>query len=283
MPILYLYLHSSLNKQLFFMRLLTFIAILSLLWTNLATQEKAPKKGLKLVWQDEFNQGDRPDITKWRYDLGNGQNGWGNNELEYYSSDPSNVRIQNGHLILEAHKVKQRDTFYYSSGKILTHDKAAWTYGRFEIRAKLPKGLGTWPAIWMLGDNIVKEGWPTCGEIDIMEEVGKFPNEINWSAHSKLLNWPLGTQKTNKAMIQNADSTFHVYRLDWTKAKLEFYVDNQLYYTVFNEGKGKDYYPFVAPQFLILNLAIGGNMAGNQIDDTQFPVKMEVDYVRVYQ
>jgi beta-glucanase (GH16 family) len=93
----------------------------------------------------------------------------------------------------------------------------------------------------------------------------------------------MGTQKTNKAMIQNADSTFHVYRLDWTKAKLEFYVDNQLYYTVFNEGKGKDYYPFVAPQFLILNLAIGGNMAGNQIDDTQFPVKMEVDYVRVYQ
>ncbi|MEN9697574.1 MAG: hypothetical protein RLZ56_995 [Bacteroidota bacterium] len=260
-----------------FLSLLACISICSLA----AVAQKQPTK-LKLVWSDEFNKGTRPDTSKWNFNIGNGQDGWGNNELQYYTSDPTNARIQNGCLIIEARKENKADK-KYTSARMLTQGKAAWTYGRFEIRAKLPKGQGTWPAIWMLGDNINKVGWPTCGEIDIMEEVGKIPNEVNWSTHSAMLNWPKGTQKTYKTIIKKTDEAFHVYRLDWTEKSIQFYVDNHLYYTVLNEGKGLEYYPFTAPQFLILNLAIGGNMAGFAIDDSIFPAQMLVDYVRVYQ
>jgi len=236
----------------------------------------------KLVWSDEFDKGTRPDTTKWAYNVGNGVGGWGNNEFEYYTSDSTNARIENGNLIIEARKESVGGK-NYTSARMLTQGKATWTYGRIEVRAKLPKGLGTWPAIWMLGDNINKVGWPTCGEIDIMEEVWKEPNVVNWSAHSKMLNWPMGTQKTYKTIIAGATDDFHIYKLNWTKDYLQFYVDDTLYYTVPNDGRGTDYYPFVAPQFLILNLAIGGNMAGFNVDDTIFPVRMEVDYVRIYQ
>ncbi len=236
----------------------------------------------KLVWSDEFDKGTRPDTTKWAYNIGTGQGGWGNNEMEYYTSDSTNARIENGNLVIEARK-ESKGGKNYTSARMLTQGKNTWTYGRFEIRAKLPKGLGTWPAIWMLGDNIDKVGWPTCGEIDIMEEVGKVPNEINWSAHSKMLNWPLGTQKTYKTTVAGVTDDFHVYKLNWTKDFMQFYVDDTLYYTVPNDGRGTDYYPFVAPQFLILNFAVGGNMAGFVVDDSIFPARMEVDYVRVYQ
>lgn len=166
---------------------------------------------------------------------------------------------------------------------MLTKGKADWTYGRFEIRAKLPAGLGSWPAIWMLGSNIDQVGWPACGEIDIMEHVGKSLNEIHWSAHSKLYNWPKGTQKTAKAFISDVTASFHVYTLDWSKKEMKFYVDNVLYLTVENENKSDEYYPFVAPQFLLLNLAVGGGFGGPKVDDSIFPIRMEVDYVRVYQ
>jgi beta-glucanase (GH16 family) len=264
------------------MRLSLIITILSLHSFGLFAQQSNKNPHLKLVWQDEFNTGKGPDTTKWKYDIGNGQGGWGNNELQYYTNEASNARIENGKLIIEARKENKQGQ-KYTSARLLTQGKAKWTYGQFEIRAKLPKGMGTWPAIWMLGDNIIKDGWPLCGEIDIMEEVWKEPNVINWSAHSKMLNWPKGTQKTNKALVENVTDTFHVYRLDWTKAYLKFYVDDKLYYTVENDGRGIDYYPFTAPQFLILNLAIGGNMPGSVVDDSILPVKMEVDYVRVYQ
>lgn len=264
------------------MRFILFILLLSLQSNSLIAQKTPHKQGLKLVWQDEFNTGTRPDTSKWRYDIGNGDGGWGNNEFEYYTKDASNARIENGKLIIEAKK-ENKEGRNYTSARILTQGKASWTFGQFEIRAKLPKGMGTWPAIWMLGENINKVGWPACGEIDIMEEVWKDPNVINWSAHSKMLNWPKGTQKTNKQLINGVTEGFHIYKLNWTKDYLKFYVDDKLYYTVENDGRGNDYYPFIAPQFLILNLAIGGNMAGAKIDDSVFPVKMEVDYVRVYQ
>ncbi len=235
----------------------------------------------KLVWSDEFNTPGHPDTTKWNYNIGNGDGGWGNNELEYYTSSDSNARIENGNLVIEARK-ESLGGRNYTSARMLTQGKFDWTYGRFEIRAKLPKGIGTWPAIWMLGSNIPQVGWPTCGEIDIMEHVGKNLNEINWSAHSKMYNWPMGTQKTNKAIIANVTDSFHVYKLDWSKAALNFYVDDALYLTVNSDGKNADYYPFVVPQFLLLNLAIGGNMAGSTIDNSIFPVRMLVDYVRVY-
>jgi beta-glucanase (GH16 family) len=236
----------------------------------------------KLVWADEFDKGTRPDTNKWTYNIGNGAGGWGNNEQQYYTNDSTNARIENGKLIIEARKENKGGKFY-TSARMLTQGKASWTYGTIEVRAKLPKGMGTWPAIWMLGDNINTVGWPTCGEIDIMEHVGKEQGIINWSAHSKMLNWPMGTQRTNKFYIDSVSDNFHSYKLNWTKDYLQFYVDNTLCYTVSNEGKGSDYFPFIANQFLILNLAIGGNMAGSIIDETMFPIRMEVDYVRVYQ
>ena len=238
----------------------------------------------KLVWSDEFDKGTTPDTTKWKYNIGTGSNGWGNNESQYYTKDSTNARIENGNLIIEARK-ESRGGKNYTSARLLTQDKASWTYGRFEIRAKLPKGIGSWPAIWMLGANIEGTGavgWPACGEIDIMEHTGKEQGAISFSAHSKLLNWTLGTQKTYKTNIDNVDA-FHVYSIDWTKDMIKFYVDGVLYYNVPNDGRGVDAYPFVAPEFLLLNLAVGGNFAGNTVDDSIFPIRMEVDYVRVYQ
>jgi beta-glucanase (GH16 family) len=292
---------KSITQTIEFMRILTlplFFSFLSLpfcfpieaakpigkratksLFTNFPNQKGASKK---LVWSDEFNTAGSIDTNKWAFNIGTGDAGWGNNELEYYTKNKKNARIEKGHLIIEAVKEKIGG-MEYSSARLLTKGKAAWTYGRFEIRAKLTKGVGTWPAIWMLGSNIDQVGWPTCGEIDIMEHVGKSLNEINWSAHSKLYNWPKGTQKTAKAMVDHVTDSFHVYTLDWSKSALQFYVDNQLYLTVPNENKSTDYYPFVAPQFLLLNLAIGGGFGGPTIDNSIFPVRMEVDYVRVYQ
>ena len=236
----------------------------------------------KLIWSDEFNTGSRPDTTKWKYDIGTGSNGWGNNEAQYYTSNFTNARIKHGNLIIEARKEKKGGK-NYTSARLLTQGKAAWTYGRIEVRAKLPKGLGTWPAIWMLGENFNKVGWPACGEIDIMEHVGKEQDVINWSTHSKLNNWTRGTQKTYKATIDSVSTAFHIYKLDWSKNQIQFFVDDKLYFTSLNEGKGDDYYPFTAPQFLLLNFAVGGNMGGNKIDDRIFPCSMEIDYVRVYQ
>jgi len=236
----------------------------------------------KLVWSDEFNITGHPDTTKWAYNIGTGSNGWGNNELEYYTNSNNNARVENGNLIIEARK-ENLGGQNYTSARMLTQGKADWTYGRFEIRAKLPAGVGSWPAIWMLGSNIDQVGWPACGEIDIMEHVGKSLNEIHWSAHSKLYNWPKGTQKTAKAFINDVTASFHVYTLDWSKKEMKFYVDNVLYLTVENENKSDEYYPFVAPQFLLLNLAVGGGFGGPKVDDSIFPIRMEVDYVRVYQ
>jgi len=286
------------------MRILPLSSLLVLMSLSFCSQKEAPKTvdvipttpntpttpvvtdtAKKLVWSDEFNQNGLPDTTKWAYNIGTGSNGWGNNESEYYTKDSANARVSNGSLIIEARK-QSIGGKNYSSARLLTQGKASWTYGRLEIRAKLPKGVGTWPAIWMLGNNIEGAGavgWPACGEIDIMEHTGKDLGVINFSAHSKLLNWTLGTQKTFKTNIDNVTDSFHVYSIDWNKDMIKFYVDGTLYYNVPNDGRGTDYYPFIAPQFLILNLAIGGNFAGNIIDDTIFPVRMEIDYVRVYQ
>ena len=284
------------------MRLLPLTAILSILSLSFCAQKEAPSSVTppdpvtpttpttppatdtvkKLVWSDEFNTGSTPDTTKWMYNIGTGSNGWGNNEAQYYTSDATNARIENGNLVIEARK-ESKGGKNYTSARMLTQGKASWTYGRFEIRAKLPKGVGTWPAIWMLGDNITTVGWPTCGEIDIMEHVGKEQDVVLWSTHSKLNNWSLGTQKTNKSIIDGVSTDFHIYKMEWSKDYIQFFVDGKLYYTSPNEGKGSDYYPFNAPQFLLLNLAIGGNLGGPAINDAIFPCRMEVDYVRVYQ
>jgi beta-glucanase (GH16 family) len=228
-----------------------------------------------------------PDASKWAYDIGDGcpdNCGWGNNELQYYTSDAENVRIEKGNLIIEAH----RDSLggkAFTSTKIITRGKADWLYGRFEVRAKLPAGKGTWPAIWMLPSDWKYGGWPDSGEIDIMEHVGFDPGVIHGTIHTEAYNHIKGTQKEGKITIADAQETFHIYAVDWTENEIKFYVDDILYHSV-KRDPTDDYrgWPFDQKFYLILNIAVGGNWGGAQgIDPDIWPQRMEVDYVRVYQ
>lgn len=235
-----------------------------------------------LVWSDEFDYTGSLDSTKWGYDIGG--HGWGNNELQYYTSEMLNVRVENGKMIIEAkrHEGSQPE---YSSARVVSRGKGDWTYGRFEIRADIPSGRGTWPAIWMLPTEWTygNGGWPDNGEIDIMEHVGYNPNIIHASLHSKAYNWPSNTQKTATINIPNAQTNFHTYVLEWSPEKIEIYVDSIKYFTSENENLGWEKWPFDKDFHLILNIAVGGNWGGAQgIDTTIFPQRMEIDYVKVY-
>jgi beta-glucanase (GH16 family) len=239
---------------------------------------------LKLVWSDEFNYKGLPDSTKWGYDVGTGDWGWGNNEAQYYTkANLNNVVVENGVLSIIARKEKFEGK-EYTSTRMVTRGKADWSFGRVEISAKLPKGRGTWPAGWMLGSNINTAGWPLCGEIDIMEHVGYDPDTIVGSVHTTTYNHQKGTQKTKRIFIKNPYTEFHTYACEWNNDKMVFLLDGMPYLTVPNEHKTDKEYPFNNPQYLLLDLAIGGNWGGTKgIDESIFPVRMEVDYVRVYQ
>jgi beta-glucanase (GH16 family) len=224
-----------------------------------------------------------------------------NRELQYYTKDDKdNVRIENGCLVIEAHQEKMENAAYeasanedewqkkraaaeYTSGSITTHHKANWTYGRFEIRAKLPSGKGTWPAIWMLGESPT-QSWPDCGEIDIMENVGYDPLTIHANVHTADYNHQLGTNRGANIKIDSPSEEFHVYAIDWNSERIQFFIDDALYFTYYNEDSGENTWPFDHPHYLLLNLAIGGSWGGEQgIDPSIFPQRMEVDYVRIYQ
>ena len=234
-----------------------------------------------LVWSDEFNYTGLPDSTKWSYDVGN--SGWGNNELEYYTSQRAqNARVSGGNLIIEADRENYGGSGY-TSARLITKGKAEWKYGKIEVRAKLPRGIGTWPAIWMLGSETPLV-WPDDGEIDVMEEVGFDPGMIHGTVHTKSFNWVLGTQKTDSVAVKDAADSFHVYSLTWTPSSIAIAVDSTPYLTFVNTQAGFDQWPFDHSCFLILNLAIGGNWGGQAgVDNTIFPQQMLVDYVRVYQ
>lgn len=236
----------------------------------------------KLVWSDEFNYTGLPDSSKWSYDVGG--NGWGNNELQYYTEgDTNNVMVKNGLLSIIARKEKKEGKDYTST-RMVTRGKADWIHGRIEIRAKLPKGRGTWPAGWMLGSNIKEVGWPQCGEIDILEHVGYDPDTIVGSIHTTAYNHVKGTQKTQRLFIKNPYTEFHTYAIEYTAEKMDFLLDEKVYMTVKNEHKTDKEWPFDKSQYLLLNLAIGGNWGGAKgVDATIFPVSMEVDYVRIFQ
>lgn len=234
-------------------------------------------------WSDEFNKDGLPDATKWGYDVGGG--GWGNNELEYYTKENAkNARIESGNLIIEA--IKERfENRNYTSARLVTKGKGDFLYGRFEVKAKLPQGRGTWPAIWMLASesNYGTSYWPDNGEIDIMEHVGYDPNVVHSSVHTKAYYHSIGTQRTGKTNVPTAMTDFHVYRVDWTPQKIEAYIDGNLFFTFENENSGWQRWPFDKKQHLLLNIAIGGDWGGQKgIDDSVFPQKMLVDYVRVY-
>jgi beta-glucanase (GH16 family) len=235
----------------------------------------------QLVWSDEFNYSGLPDSTRWGYD--EGSHGWGNNELQYYTvRRKENARVENGNLIIEARKEKFGKAGY-TSARLVTKDKGDWKFGRVEVKAKLPNGRGMWPAIWMLPTKWVYGGWPNSGEIDIMENVGYMPDSVFGSVHTKSFNHVLGTQTTKGVWRNDLSTAFHVYAIEWDEQKIDFFVDNEKYLTFHNNKTGKDAWPFDQEFHLILNIAVGGNWGGKfGVDDTVFPQKMEVDYVRVY-
>lgn len=232
------------------------------------------------MWADEFDYTGAPDAAKWGYDIGGG--GWGNNELQYYTNSTNNAKVENGKLTITA-RMESMGGRNYTSARLITKDKGDFLYGRIEIKAKLPSGRGTWPAIWMLPTDWTYGDWPKSGEIDIMEHVGYDPNNVLSSVHTQSFNHSIGTQKSGGLNIPTAMTDFHKYRLDWTPYAVRCFYDDQLIFTFVNDGKGYSSWPFDKRFHLLLNLAVGGNWGGAQgVDNNVFPAAMEVDYVRMY-
>jgi beta-glucanase (GH16 family) len=232
------------------------------------------------VWSDEFNTDGLPDASKWGYDVGG--TGWGNNELQYYTN-ALNATVSNGKLKIEARKENYSGKSY-TSARMVTKNKADWLYGRFEIKARLPKGRGSWPAIWMLPTEGAYGSWPGSGEIDIMEHVGYDQNRVHITVHTKAYNHTLGTQKSANTTVPTASDDFHLYRVDWTSYGIRGFIDGQQIFEFLNDkGGGSDFWPFDRKFHLLLNVAVGGNWGGAQgVDDSIFPTSLEVDYVKVF-
>lgn len=241
----------------------------------------------KLVWVDEFNYKGLPDSVKWNYDTARGcpQNcGWGNNELQYYTHKRlENARVENGNLVIEARKEKMGDAGYTST-RLVSKNKGDWKYGRFEIKAKIPAGKGMWPAIWMLPTHWEYGKWPHSGEIDIMENVGYYPDSLFGSIHTGAYNGMIGTQKTKGVLRTDLSTAFHVYAIEWTEEKISFFMDGKMYHEFLNNHTGSEAWPYDKYFHLLLNIAVGGNWGGKYgVDDAIFPQQMLIDYVRVYQ
>ncbi|WP_163394961.1 family 16 glycosylhydrolase [Flavobacterium limi] len=228
-----------------------------------------------LVWSDEFNTDGAPDAAKWGYNLGTGDNGWGNNEKQNYTNSATNVIVQGGSLKITAKKEASGGQAY-SSARLVSDSKFKFTYGKIEIRAKLPTGAGTWPAIWMLGQNYATKPWPACGEIDIMEHVGNNQNVVLGTFHYPGRSG--GNADSGSKTIANVSTEFHVYKAVWSPASIKIYADEILIHSITNTAA----LPFNSDFFLILNVAMGGNLGGN-IDPAFTQSSMEIDYVRVYQ
>ena len=268
------------------------------LWTSLwlvnilapgvmaGTAHAGAPPGYRLVWSDEFAKDGAPDPAKWGYETQRNREGWWNGELEYYSARrPENARVENGDLIIEARREKlsgARDYGgqAYTSARLSTRGKASWTYGFFDVRAKLPCGVGQWPAIWLLGGW----HWPQQGEIDIMEAVGFEPTTVYGTVHSPHTVEDK-VHQGGHAEVADLCRAFHDYQAEWTADRITFLVDNRPYYA-YDKPANADArsWPFDQPEYLILNIAIGGAWGGKHgVDDAALPARMQVDYVRVYQ
>ncbi|WP_321316562.1 glycoside hydrolase family 16 protein [Labilibaculum sp.] len=238
----------------------------------------------QLVWSDEFDYTGLPDSTKWIYDTVGNSEGWGNNEAQHYTiAKKENAWVKDGVLSINALK-EQYEGKEYTSARL--NSKANWLCGKIEVNAKLPKGRGTWSAIWMMpADWTFKDGnWPNIGEIDIMEHVGHNLGVIHASAHSKDYQWQINTQQTDTIHISDVAEKFHSYIWEWTPEVMRAYVDDQLYFEYKNEGLGESKWPYVKPFYLILNVAVGGAWGSVEgIDAEAFPQTMQVDYVRIFQ
>jgi beta-glucanase (GH16 family) len=254
-----------------------------------AAEPKRAPKGYALVWSDEFNgkNGSLPEASKWTYDIGG--NGWGNRELEYYTNRAENARIEDGKLVItarqETYTAPDGAKFNYTSARLKTQGLFSQAYGRFEARIKLPAGQGIWPAFWLLGDNFESVGWPKCGEIDIMENVGKEPGTNHGSLHG-----PSSTKTTSDLTATTSlpagrklSDGFHVYAVEWDPETVRFYLDANLFATfTASQWPSGGTWVFDHPFFVILNVAVGGDWPGPPDRGTVFPQTMLVDYVRVY-
>lgn len=230
----------------------------------------------KLIWEENFN-GKKLNEKNWNFELGDGcpNCGFGNNERQIYTK--TNHKLKEGKLIITA----QKQDSSYTSTRITTAGKQEFQFGKIEARAKLPVGKGIWPAFWMLGSNIKTIGWPKCGEIDIMEYVGRNPQTIYTTLHTEDSHGNSVNAKVTN--FPNIEEGFHIYAIDWTKNKIEFFVDNVSIYTFQPEIKNENTWPFNQKFFILINMAIGGNFGGPEVDDTIFPQEYIIDYVRVYQ
>jgi beta-glucanase (GH16 family) len=237
-----------------------------------------------LVWNDEFDYTGLPDNNKWSYDTAGNAGGWGNKESQFYTKARlKNAEVREGLLHINAVREDYKG-FKYTSARLVSKLKGDWLYGCVEVKAKLPTGRGMWPAIWMLPTDWEYGGWPSSGEIDIMENVGYNPAVIVASAHTYSYNHVQGTQKNATIKVPDCFTAFHVYKLEWDKNEYRVYVDDSLYFTFKNEGSGYKVWPFDKRFHILLNVAVGGNWGGAKgIDETIFPQTLEVDYVRVYQ
>jgi beta-glucanase (GH16 family) len=242
----------------------------------------APPAGWQLLWHDEFD-GAQIDATNWTYDLGTGDGGWGNGEAQTYTDRPENVRLENGVLIIEARKDEDASgKVTFTSTRLKTQGLQTFQYGRIEARLKVPAGAGMWPAFWMLGANITEVGWPDCGEIDIMEYVGREPDLIMGTLHGPGYSGAAGLSRWNRQTYNIADD-FHIYAIEWETDEIRWYYDGVQYHTVTRADVGERKWAFDQPFFIILNLALGGHLGGLIHPNTVFPAQLNVDYVRVYQ
>lgn len=256
----------------------------------LVDEPMARPANARLVWRDEFSRRGL-DRSKWDYDTSRNKEGWHNGELQYYSAGrPENIRVARGRLVIEARRERLDLVRYpdwggqnYTSAKIVSKGAGSWTYGYYEVRAKLPCARGSWPAIWMLPVNMVE--WPDDGEIDIMEHVGSEPNLIYASLHTKLFNHIQKTQRSAQKRLPTSCTSFHTYELDWRPDSITIGFDGRAFMRVRNDQPGgKGAWPFDVPFYMILNLAMGGEWAAAKgMDDAALPQRMEVDYVRVWQ
>jgi beta-glucanase (GH16 family) len=235
-----------------------------------------------LVLEDEF-EGNELNTNLWTYEIGTGANGWGNNELQYYTDRPENIKVENGLLIITA----LRESFEgaaFTSARIKTQDKFDQTYGRFEARMKMPWGQGLWPAFWLLGADIDQVGWPQTGEIDVMEYRGQEPTIVHGSIHGPGYSGSEAVTKEYEFLNERLDTEFHIYGIEWDEGSINFYVDGFLYNTITPDDEDvTGDWVFDKPFFMLLNMAVGGSFVGSPTLDTVFPQTLEIDYIRVYE
>ncbi len=246
------------------------------------SEEQTVANFKELTMQDEFDTDGAPNSEIWDYNIGTRGDGWGNNELQYYTDRPENIVVQNGYLLITARK-ENFEGSSYTSARILTQDKFEQQYGRFEARIKTPYGQGMWPAFWMLGANSDEVIWPGCGEIDIMEVRGQEPTILFGSVHGPGYSAGQAITKRYDLVNERVDSDFHIYGIEWGPNYVNFYVDDVLYNQIRpSDLPDPENWVFDQPFYIIINLAVGGSFVGPPNEETVFPQTMLVDYVRAY-